>query len=171
MPLNPVTLTNAILRLTDQTRSDFVGWPAVYVAGALDLPATHQLVAENWAGAARTYFSELIFPVIVIPSTLDLAETAMVAAMTSLVAVPGGAAVALVAGFQAFAAAIVPGVLPAVAIPPPAPPPIAAALAPFAVAGIADPQPPAAAVAAAVDTWARTGLAGVPPQPPTTPWS
>jgi len=154
MPLNPATLIDRIRRFSDETHAEFVGFPETPVE-----------VAQRWAEALSAYFDELTLPAL-IPGATSLAGAALQAAMPPLVApVPGAGPAALQAGFAAFTAALVPGALPAMAVPPPAP-------------FVAPPLPPvtdataaATTLASAVDLWARTGLSGVPPAPPVTPWS
>lgn len=167
MPLDPATLTHEILRLTDQTLSDFVGWPKVLLPdGSLDVAGTNALVAQNWANAARAFFQTMVVPP-VLPPVLDAAAASFATAMAGALGPPGAptAAAALAAGFGAFAVTVALGAVPPVAVPPPAPlvPPIGP---PTALA-----EPPAALLAVAVFAWAKTGLYGVPPQPPSVPWS
>ena len=167
MPLNPVTLTTAILRLTDKTRSDFVGFPLVRTAGGdVDLVGTNQLVASNWADTAARFFVEAVVPP---PNPVALAagRSAFAQAMGAALNAPGGAtaAAALSAGWAAFAVAFAGLITPPVATPPPAP--LVIPVGP----PTANPVPPAANIATAVFAWAKTGLYGVPPQPPSIPWS
>ncbi|APU88894.1 hypothetical protein Rctr197k_075 [Virus Rctr197k] len=166
MPLSVATMTTEVLRLTDATRGDFVGFPAVVVGGVVDLPATNALVAANWAGAARRFFSEIVVPVVV-PTAFLTGEAAFQAAMFALMGPPGlyDPGAALAAGFSAFAVVIAASAVVPVAVPPPAP----LTLTPGVPT--ADPVGPATNLATAVFTWAKTGLYGVPPVPPLVPWS
>jgi hypothetical protein len=167
MVLNPTTLTEAILDLTDDTRGTFVGHPFVLDAsGALDLAATLDLVATNWAGAAAQYFTGISVPAIN-PGGIPAGAAAFKAAMLPLLGVPGGAAAALAAGFDAFALVVVANTIPPnVSLPPP-PGTLTVPIGPPTM----EPEPPAANIASAVFSWTKTGLTGPPPSAPSVPWS
>lgn len=167
MPLDPATLTTEILKLTDKSRPDFVGFPLVLTAAnELDIVGTNDKVATNWANAAGVFFATIVVPP-VLPPVIAAGVAAFKTAMFALLGPPGSptAAAALAAGFTAMAGVIAAGAVPPVAVPPPAP--LVIPIGP----PIADPLPPAANIAAAVFAWAKTGLYGVPPQPPSIPWS
>jgi hypothetical protein len=168
MVLLAAVLTDEVLKITDKTRPDFVGFPAVVVDGVLDVAATNELVASNWANAAGNFFLGMTVPpgaVLGVP----LAVLAFKATMLGLLSVPGGGVAALEQAFFSMGPVLAAASVP-VAVPPPAPPPIGAALAPF-LAGTADPTGPALALANAVFLWTKTGLWGPPPAPPSSPWA
>lgn len=152
MPLNPATAQAEILKLTDVNNPDFVGWPS-----------TPDQVAQNWAHVLEAYFGEMITPALP-PGTLSAASSAMVGAMTPMIApgAPGGPA--LTAGFLAFVLTFVPAAVPVIVVPPPAP------YQPPALPPTADPIAPAVALATSIDVWARTGLWSTPPATPA-PWA
>jgi hypothetical protein len=167
MPLVVATLTQEILKLTDKTRSDFKGFPMVLTpAGAIDVAGTNNKVATNWSVAAQVFFSTIVVPP-VLPPVVAAGAAAFKSSMFGLLGPPGSptAAAALAAGFTAFAAIIASGATIPVAIPPPAP--LIIPIGP----PILDPTIPAANIAAAVFAWAITGTYGVPPAPPSIPWS
>ncbi len=150
MPLNPATLQQAILRLTNPDGSGFKGWPS-----------SSAQAASNWAGVMRSFFSEMVFPVV--PPTAHVAAES--AARGVLSGIAGGLPV-LKQAWLVYAVTLAGGVLPpVVALPPTSPPPIA-------LGGATDNAAvPAASMAAAVFAWSKTGLAGPPPAGPVTPWS
>jgi hypothetical protein len=172
MALNVATLTEAILRITDMRRPDFVGWPMVLtVSGDLNVVATNNLVADNWAEAAFEFFSEISVPPVPPPVHVAAREAFQVAMFnllgpppTSPLAPPTAAA-ALAAGFTAYATTLAVGATPPVAVPP-----TASLVIPIGPP-IADPLPPAANIAAAVLAWTLTGAYGVPPAAPVPPWT
>lgn len=154
MPLLPTTLQTELRKFTDPDYSGFV-----------EFPLDEQSTAEKWAAALKVYFGELTLPTL-LPGTLDLAETAMVGAMTPLIApIPGVGATALGAGFMAFTATFTAGAAPpqivtpppALFVPPPLPPTDNGAVA-------------ALALASAVQLWAITGMVTIPPASPV-PWA
>lgn len=168
MPLVSAVLMEEVLKITDKSRPDFVGFPAVVVDGVLDRPATNDLVATNWANAAGNFFLGIVVPPGAVAG-VPLAVATFKSTMLGLLSVPGGGVVALEQAFFSMGAVLAVSGAPA-AIPPPAPPLLAAALLPF-LAGTADPTGPAAALANAVFLWTKTGLWGAPPAPPTVPWA
>lgn len=163
MPLNAVTLTNEILKLTDASRPDFVGFPL-----------TPEVVAANWANAAKVFFLEMVVPP-VLPAVVAAGAEAFRTAMATALGPSGSLTglTALSAGFGAMATVLAAGAVPPAATPPPLPvlAPLTAALAPFILVPVPDPTPSAVATAGAILTWCKTGLYGVAPAPPTTPWS
>lgn len=149
MPLNPATLTGAILEITDHSVPGHV------------FPQTQQEVGDRWAAAAKRYFAEMLFP----PPN-PAAMEAGAAAMAAVFAAPGAGVAQFPLGWSAFAAAMSPLLVPIVATPPPGPP----AIPPLPPIG--EPNTPAAAIAAAVDLWAKTGIGIIPSVPPiVNPWS
>lgn len=166
--LDPTVLIDAILRLTDRSRADWVGLPTVLNGdGTVNIPATHAVTAGNWANVAVEYFGGIVVPV-VLPAVHALARSAFENAMLPVLNGGGPIAgfVALQAGFTAYAAALIGGVVPpGVALPPTTP--LVITPGPPTV----DPTPAAVSMAAAIDAWARTGLYGIPPATPVPPWS
>lgn len=148
MPINPATLIDAIRKFTDEAHPEFGGFPV-----------SPEETAAKWADALKAYFALLGAPTLV-PGTLELSSTAMVAAMVPLsIPVTGIGATALGVGFAAFVLPFVVGGLPALVVPPPllfVPPAMPPTDNAIAAAGV---------LALAVDVWARTGLVGVPPVP------
>lgn len=165
MPLNPATLTDSILKITDKTNPGFVGFPIVIVGGMLDVGATNAKTAANWSQAAFDFFAQAVVPP-PNPAALAAGKAAFQPAMAAAIGPPGSptAAAALAAGFAAFAAAFAALVVPPIATPPASP--LVIPIGP----PIADPTPPAASMAAAIFAWAKTGLYTIPPSPPV-PWS
>jgi len=143
VPLSAVTLRDQVLRLTDATDPDFVGFPT-----------TPERTSENWAQAARAFFEELT-AFAVIPGTHDLAEEAFYGASVATISLPGAGAAALDAAFAAYAGALASGVAPGsgAAVPPPGP----LALATAIPLPVSTPGPPAVAIGAHVKAWAGTG--------------
>ena len=164
MPLNALTMTNAVLKLTDQTVPGFVGFPT-----------DDATTAANWADAAKDFFDELVTP-LVIPGTQAAGRDAFAAAMEGLLAVPQGGAAALDAGFVAFAGVIALGVAPVpagVTVPPAGGPAIGLLLASFIAIPVSDPNLPAAEMGSGILAWAETGTftPAAPPGAPPVFWS
>ena len=88
MPLVPAVLIEEILKMNDDTRGDFIGWPMVLDAlGAIDTPASQELAAQNWANAAGVYLATISVP----PGAVAGVPAAVVAfksAMAPLLAAP-----------------------------------------------------------------------------------
>lgn len=141
--LSADTLRAEVLKLTDSTDPNFVGFPE-----------TAEQTAANWAHAARVFFEELL-AFVVLPGTHDIAEEAFHAASVATVSLPGAGAAALDSGFAAYAGALAAGVTPGTgaAVPPPGP----LALATAIPLPVPTPGPPAAAIGAHVLAWASTG--------------
>lgn len=170
--LDQLSLKQAILRVIDRDRDDFVGFPLeLDDLGAFDRDATNRKVGENWADAALTYFALAVVPP---PPALQpvVAHAGARTAMAERIAAELRAGqdaneqrglAALAAGFAAYAGALALASIPLVGLvtPPPASPVFV--LAP----GSADTA--AATMATAVDVWARTGTflvtGGVVPAP------
>lgn len=156
MPLLSLTLEDQILRLTDQTRSDFLGFPS-----------TANLVGANWARAARAFFVVASIPsiAILLPVAHDLAESAMSSTVVSL---SSTGVLALQNGFAIYAATLAANVLPGAGVVVPPPTPLTLPLLP----PVSDPLIPAAVIAASVLAWALTGtfIPATPPGSPPIPW-
>lgn len=150
MPLLSPLLVEAILRMTDKDRSDFVGFPATYAEAGV-----------NWARAARSYFEAAAFPPLP-PPIHDLAESAMSSQIASTLTASLGlaGAVAIPAGFAVYAAAMAAGSL-GLAVAP------AGLFVMPALPPVNDPVTPATAIAGAVDAWVKTGTS----IPPGTLWA
>lgn len=151
MPLNPATLSRAVLALTDPDAGGFRGFPA-----------DEAQAAANWAGVMRTFFQEMVFPPVQ-PGIHVAAESAARSALTGL---NSGGLATLKQGWVVYAASLVGGVIPPVLALPPPGQPLLALPAPTGNAA-----QPAALLAAAVFAWSKGGLAGPPPAGPVTPWS
>lgn len=166
MPLNPATLTTEILKLTDENRPDFKGFPVAVMNGEVDEASYNAQTAANWADALAAFFGELVVPPI-IPGAILAArsafEGAFLAAMKPAEQEAGGGP--LQAGLTAMVAILAASAVPPVALPPPGD-------VAFSPGGeTSDPSGPAISLASSIFAWAKTGLYGVPPSPPTIPWS
>lgn len=149
MPLNPATLTEAILEITDPSRDGHV------------FPRNQTEVGIRWAAAARAYFSQAIVPPL-LPLQLDAGE----AAMRDVLSVPGAGLPQFPGAWVAFVAAIaLTTISPMIALAPIGPPPIPP------LPPILDPTIPAAAIAGAIHGWALSGTFTPGPPAPPTPWS
>jgi len=155
MVLSPTVMQTEVLKMTDESRGDFVGWPE-------SAPET----AANWAAACRAFFTQISAPPIN-PAIHGAAEQAFIAASVGTISVPGGGAAALDLGFQVYAATMIAGVIPpAIAIPPVVPPLLATVL----IAPVPSAQGVAVTLGAKIYTWAITGTFTVPPAPAVLPW-
>jgi hypothetical protein len=151
--LNPETMKGEILRLTDGSRADHVGWPS-----------SASEAAANWAQALSRYFGEMVYPEL-IEGVIAAAAAASVGVMQESLEKQGHLGLEfLSAGCAAFAPLLA-AKPPVVATAPPTPP----VFPPLEPAATAD--GPAGKVADVIDTWARTGTAGIPGGSPPTPWS
>ena len=169
MPLRLATAETEMLRLFDNSRPDFRGYGGVLTpdGSSVDYPASYLNTAHNWAKAATGFFRELSAPP-VLPVAFLAAEAALVAAMAPALGPTAVQAIqALQEGFSAYAAVLaLPASLvpPAVATPPPAPPPFV--FGPPTNSAVL----PALAFANVIFAWAKTGLQGAPPAGPVLPW-
>lgn len=148
MPLNPATLLNAILRRTDQTRADFVGFPADNTTSAM-----------NWAMVASEYYRESVAPFLA-PVT-SIGEQAFTATyLTQIGGTPGPVPLGLLAldtSFQAYVIAVAGAVLSII--------PGSITTPPVGLPGIpglltvptSDPVAPATTLSTTLDLWSRTG--------------
>lgn len=151
MPLSAATWESAMLKLTDPSDPDFVGWPA-----------SHADAGSNWAAVADTFFADIVMPPAVppvVPPATPPANTVGYDAFTAAYALSSGLD-ALSAGLVAYAAAI------AASVPTSTPPPLPPSFP--SLPNTDDPAAPAASIAAAVYAWAITGLG---PTPAALPWS
>ena len=154
MPLNPLTLINAIREFADPDYSGFLGHPLSEADAAI-----------KWASAYKRYMSGISNPA---PSPgalagLEAAEKAMIGVLAGMAAPPPLGIAALQGGFAAFAGTFALTTAPFVSIPPPAPIPI---IPTPPLAGL----PAATKMAGIIDIWTRSGTSSVPPVSPI-PWA
>lgn len=164
MPLLPTTLIAEILKFSDPSSSNFVGFPA-----------TVQQTAEYWAQAFSVFLSEVIVPPGYLLAALPIGRPLMIAAMVALAIPnpasgvlyypPGSGITALGNGLAALVAPVIAIALPAIVVPPPAlfvPPPLPP---------VTNPTIPATAIATAAFLWAKTGTYTPTVPIPPIPWA
>lgn len=150
MPLNPLTLANAIREFNDPDFSGFSGFPQSKEDSAL-----------KWAEAFNKFMLEIVNP----PLGVHVAgKSAMEVIMSSiLLPLPPTGAIAIQSGLVSYVTAFAPTTAPFVSIPPAGPPPIV--VLPPALA-----EQSAIQMAGIIFAWAKTGMSSVPPSPPI-PWT
>ena len=133
-------------------------------------PETGAEFAQKFSSAINTYASSIVPP----STSLSAAQAALQGNLMTVGPPPGMLfPVAITTGMAAYAAALVPGMLPAfTATPPPAPigPLISAAVMPLGMGG-APASTCVTALASVIDGWFRTGLAVNNTSGVTIPWS
>lgn len=155
MPLNPVTLADAIREFSDPDYSGFTGFPA-----------NPQETGQKWAAAFKRYMLLIGNPP---PGAGTLAghssgETIMASTMAGILTpLPPTGVIALQNGLVAYVGVFSTSTAPFITLPPAGPPPIA--ITPPSPAQVA-----ATTLATLIHAWCLTGLSSLPPPAPPLPW-
>lgn len=162
MPLIPNALVDEVLKITDQTNPEFLGFPVFFVDDDPELgpddERNNQATADNWANAVGSFLTTLTAPPgagVAAQAAIPLAADAMKAALEGgsdgLTELVGAFGAAIELAGAAFATTQ--GEFSLSALPP-----------------TTDPVPPATSLEADVTTWVAAGTF-TPPGGSPTPWS
>lgn len=162
MPLVPQVLIDEVLKITDETNEDFLGFPLFFIDDDPDLGPDDernlQTTADNWANAVGLYLSGLTAP----PGAGGIASASVSIAATAMKEALEDGGEPLTPLVDAFGAAI-DAALSALSS-------VAGAFSLTPVPPIDEALPPATSFAGDVTTWVSLGMF-TPPGGSPTPWS